>query len=131
MAIQNALPSRPAYRHVPVEDLEFDSNNPRLGGSATGLNQNAIQELLEQIPHYATELVPSFVENEFIAYEPLVVRQKGSKFVVIEGNRRLAAVKHILAHPDEFSQTVRDQFATAEVNVCLHRPFRPNYGLLR
>jgi len=40
----------------------------------------------------ARELVPSFMENGFIPYEPLIVRPAGTQFVVLEGNRRLAAL---------------------------------------
>ena len=41
----------------------------------------------------AFELIPSFVENGYIPYEPLVVRPKGKLFEVIEGNRRVAALR--------------------------------------
>jgi hypothetical protein len=62
------------------------------------------------MPHYARELVPSLVENGFIAYEPLVVKQEGDRYVVIEGNRRLAAVRYILNHPAGFSDEIRNKF---------------------
>jgi hypothetical protein len=97
--------------------LDFDPNNPRFGGAAKGFSQDKIQELLEQNPHYAKELVPSLVENGFIAYEPLVVREKGTRFIVIEGNRRLAAVRHILSSAAEFSDEIRHKFAKIPVLV--------------
>jgi hypothetical protein len=58
-----------------------------------------MQKYLEGPPHYALQLVASIVENGFLPYEPLIVRRQGDKFVVIEGNRRLAAVRSILADP--------------------------------
>ena len=103
-------PSKPKYRRVPVEILKFDPNNPRFGGTAKGLSQPEILNLLEQTPHYAKELVPSLVENGFIDYEPLVVREKDGRLIVIEGNRRLAAVQYILSHPDDFSEEIREKF---------------------
>lgn len=62
--------------------------------------QDRIQKILEGDPHYALRLIESFKENGFIPYEPLVVRQMDGKYVVIEGNRRLAAVRRILSNED-------------------------------
>ena len=42
------------------------------------------------------ELVMSIAASGFFSHEPLVVAQEGGKNVVIEGNRRLAAVKVLL-----------------------------------
>jgi hypothetical protein len=82
---------------VPVEQLCFDPENPRLGGAARRMSPGQIQKYLEGPPHYALDLVGSMVENGFLPYEPLVVRQVADEFVVIEGNRRLATVQSILA----------------------------------
>ena len=53
-------------------------------------------------PHYASELVDSLLENGFIDYEPLVVKRKNGRFAVVEGNRRLAAIREIRAHPERY-----------------------------
>lgn len=106
---------QPKYRRVHVENLKFDPDNPRFGGTAKGLSQDEILSLLEQTPHYAKELVPSLVENGFIDYEPLVVREENGDLIVIEGNRRLAAVRHILSHTDEFSNEIRKKFTKIPV----------------
>ena len=82
--------------------LDFDATNPRLGGDRKKLSQTQIQKILEGEEHLALELVPSLVANGFIPYEPLIVRRAGSRYVVLEGNRRLAAVKHILARKKEY-----------------------------
>jgi DNA-directed RNA polymerase subunit N (RpoN/RPB10) len=92
---------------VGVGKLLFDPGNPRFGGKS-GLStisqiekqQDRIQKVLEGDPHYALRLIESFKENGFIRYEPLVVRQMNGKYVVIEGNRRLAAVRHIISNKD-------------------------------
>jgi len=102
--------TRPIYKPVAVDLLDFDATNPRFGGCTETLSQGQLQQLLEEVPHYARELVPSLVENGFIAYEPLVVKQEGDRYVVIEGNRRLAAVRYILNHPAGFSDEVRNKF---------------------
>jgi len=89
------------FTYAPVGDLRYDPENPRLGGAAKHKNQEQIQKYLEGHPHYALDLVGSIVENGFLPYEPLIVREEDGKFVVIEGNRRLAAVRAILSEPDD------------------------------
>ena len=86
---------------VSPDDLLFDAENPRFGGQLVGKSQPEIQRAILGPPHYASELVDSLLENGFIPYEPLVVRQQGDKYVVVEGNRRLAAVREIRANFDK------------------------------
>lgn len=90
------------FTEIDADMLLFDPGNPRFGGkskryelSEIKQRQNEIQKLLEGDPHFALRLVESFLKNGFIRYEPLVVRRVSDHFVVIEGNRRLAAVRHI------------------------------------
>src|SRR5438105_3901108 len=91
--------------------LEFDPENPRFGGGAKQKSQPEIAELLLAEPHLASQLVDSLVENGFIDYEPVVVRKKtptSDKYVVIEGNRRLAAVKYLRQHFDDYPNRKQD-----------------------
>jgi hypothetical protein len=90
------------YGKVKVDALRFDPENPRLGGGARGKNQEQIQKYLEGEPHYALDLVGSIVENGFLPYEPLIVREERGEYFVIEGNRRLAAVLSILSQPEKY-----------------------------
>jgi len=101
------------FTEVDVDKLLFDPSNPRFGGKAgkhtlteIEASQPNIQDLLEKDPHFALRLVESFSKNGFIRYEPLVVRQVEDKFVVIEGNRRLAAVRHIIANANKFPESL-------------------------
>lgn len=105
------------YQSVPVEALRFDPDNPRLGGQVKGKEQEEIQEYLAGAPHYALSLIGSIVENGFLPYEPLIVRQEGNRFIVIEGNRRLAAVQAIRSDPEKYSQEVRDRLSEIPVLV--------------
>ncbi len=89
--------------YVSPDLLDFDPNNPRIAGQLTGKTQDQIQKEIYGEPHYASELVDSLVENGFIDYEPLVVKRRQDRFLVIEGNRRLAAIKEIRAHPEKYS----------------------------
>lgn len=96
-------PAQVTFDKVSPEQLLFDPNNPRFGGEARTKSQEQILEMLEGEPHLALLLVDSLLENGFIEYEPLVVRRQSENYVVVEGNRRLAAVKHILAHPEKYA----------------------------
>src|SRR5713226_3072720 len=78
-------------KRIALSSLRYDPKNPRvverLGENPT---QGQIEQLLLGSEMKARELVPSFIENGYIPYEPLIVRPQGSAFSVIEGNRRLA-----------------------------------------
>jgi hypothetical protein len=97
MAPDSGAASGVTFSYVQPSVLRFDPTNPRFAAAGTATSQDEIQQLLEREPHYALELVPSFLENGFIDYEPLVVRAVNDHYVVVEGNRRLAAIRHILA----------------------------------
>jgi hypothetical protein len=96
-----------AQLHLPLNEplrldrLRFDLQNPRiferLGPKAT---QDEIQSLLVTGDMKALELVPSFIENGYIPYEPLIVRRVRDYFVVLEGNRRLAALRSMQRSQD-------------------------------
>jgi hypothetical protein len=95
---------RPQFTYVSPDHLRFDPTNPRFGSAGGGKGQDEIQKFLEEPPHYALQIVDSFLANGFIDYEPLVVRRDGDHFIVVEGNRRLAAVRHILKNRAEYVQ---------------------------
>ena len=116
------LPDEAQYKKVDVGTLRFDAENPRLGGAVRGADgegaQERIRKHLEDAPHYALDLVGSIVENGFLPYEPLIVRQDGQHFIVIEGNRRLAAVQSILAAPQgKYSDAVTNRLKDIPVLV--------------
>jgi hypothetical protein len=94
--------AQPTLQYVSPDALEFDPENPRFAGKLTGKTQDEIQKHIFGEPHYASELVDSFLENGYIDYEPLVVKKRKNKFVVVEGNRRFAAIRHIRSHPDQY-----------------------------
>lgn len=80
-----------------VRDLHFDRANPRL--AEYGVSENATDEEILAILWDAMdvrELVQSIAASGFFPHEALVVAKEGGKNIVIEGNRRLAAVKVLL-----------------------------------
>ena len=79
---------------IKVSDLAFDLRNPRLFEYDLGSNPSdadIIKVLWDAMD--VRELVLSIVASGFFYHEPVIVTQENGKNVVIEGNRRLAAVK--------------------------------------
>jgi hypothetical protein len=93
---------RAEFDYLDPSQLRFDPNNPRFGGDLSGKADDEIEEVLIAKPYYAGELIDSFLENGFIDYEPLIVREDNGRFLVLEGNRRLAAVRHILRNRSRY-----------------------------
>ena len=80
-----------------VSDLAFDLENPRLPEfdlTDDATETEVIKVLWEAMD--VREVVMSIAASGFFPHEPLIVAHEGEKNVVIEGNRRLAAVKVLL-----------------------------------
>ena len=80
-----------------VSELSFDFKNPRLVEfdlTANSTEFEVIQVLWEAMD--VRELVLSIAASGFFRHEPLIVALENQRNVVIEGNRRLAAVKVLL-----------------------------------
>ncbi len=87
--------------NIGFQHLMLDPHNPRL---ALEMQHQSDEEVISWMLNNAslTELMASIVENGFFGGEPLVgtVSNDGSgKVIIVEGNRRLAAVK-LLNTPD-------------------------------
>lgn len=83
--------------HIPVGELDFDRQNPRL--AEYGITPNTSDEEIIAVLWDAMdvrELVQSIAASGFFEHEPLIVATEGKKNIVIEGNRRLAAVRVLL-----------------------------------
>jgi hypothetical protein len=79
---------------ISINKLRFDPTNPRIAELAgESPTQAQIRDLLLGPDMQARDLVPSFMENGYLPYEPLIVRPEShGKCVILEGNRRLAAL---------------------------------------
>lgn len=79
--------------NINIQNLRFDHRNPRI--SEFGVTQNTSQQEILQIlwdEMAVNELVYSIVTNGYWNYEPLIVLKNEMNYIVVEGNRRLAAV---------------------------------------
>jgi GH35 family endo-1,4-beta-xylanase len=80
-----------------VKDLHFDYKNPRL--AEYGIEEKTPETEILKILWDAMdvqELVQSIAASGFFPHETLIVAKENGKNIVIEGNRRLAAVKVLL-----------------------------------
>ena len=85
-------------RHAPT-DLYLDPANPRLAdeGLSIGEQEDIVRWLWRN--KSVNELVDSILANGFWEHEELFATEEEGRLVVVEGNRRLVAVK-ILSDPD-------------------------------
>ncbi len=85
---------------LPLKDLLLDGNNPRFGERAgTFKGQEAVLDYI--VTDFGVDnLLPSLAYNGFFEAEPLIVKKDDAgRYVVAEGNRRLASCL-ILANDD-------------------------------
>jgi hypothetical protein len=93
---------------IKVKDLYLDPKNPRLADIPHTSTQASILRVMTKELDLQP-LIDSMYRNGFFWEEPLVVVKEPlpevnnkSVLVVIEGNRRLAALKSIFEHPDSY-----------------------------
>ena len=80
---------------LPVSALAFDAENPRLAGFDVPDDESQLIRVLWEAMD-VQELVLSIAANGYFRHEPVIVAEESGRKVVIEGNRRLAAVKLLL-----------------------------------
>ena len=90
---------------IKLSDLYLDAQNPRRTSSNIDLDQSALIEELYQL-YDISDLLASLCSNGYFSEEPLIAIPRNdedsdtAKYTVVEGNRRLAALKILLI--DEF-----------------------------
>ena len=103
------LPGIEDPKKVPVDCLRLDRRNPRLTGRTDHRSEEAlIAELYRSAE--LDELLQSMSSNGYLDIEPLVVIEgpESGELVVLEGNRRLAAIR-LLCEPDLVSRIRRHE----------------------
>lgn len=115
---RNPAPPTESIRFVTLDQLVLDPENPRL---PTGLEKSE-QKVMEYIAASTAieDLASAIAENDYFPGEPLVVvpGAKG-KFTVVEGNRRLTALR-LLQNPRLIRAASRRLIDIAE--SAKHRP---------
>jgi hypothetical protein len=94
-AVPPEIPSNAKYERIELKKLLLDPDNPRLAelGIPSGASQyELLKALWDEMA--VEEVAMSIAYSGYFEHEPLFVEKKpDGSFVVIEGNRRLAAVK--------------------------------------
>ena len=100
---------------VPVERLRLDRMNPRLIGQAESASDESIIARLYRSAELG-ELLQSISTNGYLDIEPLVVTRdpEGDGLLVLEGNRRLAALR-LLREPDLAQRIV----SSGNINITI------------
>lgn len=109
-----------AENTLQLSQLEFDPDNPRLPSMLQGVTDEVaiIAYLLND--EGLLDLMGSIAENGYAKAEPLLVIPKaGDKYIVVEGNRRLAALK-LLSNPD-LAKTRKQSVANC-AETAKHKP---------
>jgi hypothetical protein len=89
----NAIVPEPE-KHSPL-DLQLDPYNPRLSAEEEGGSPAALlQIILERFK--LEELAQSFIASGYLPFDPLIGRRSGDTVTILEGNRRIAALKLLL-----------------------------------
>jgi hypothetical protein len=88
---------QPSYQGIEVERLLLDTRNPRLPETLVGADRTEVLDYLVA-NGVLEELAQSFIDNGYFRHEPMIATpEAGSdRFVVLEGNRRLATLQILL-----------------------------------
>ncbi|MBI3218526.1 MAG: hypothetical protein HYZ44_03365 [Bacteroidetes bacterium] len=93
---------------IDVQNLLLDPDNFRLPPNMKGLLQpHLLNALIDS--YNVAEIARSISENKFYPHESLIVILENKKYIVLEGNRRLAACK-ALWHPQNLPDKHRKKF---------------------
>ncbi len=110
---------------MPVSKLFFDIRNPRLVEFNEITPQTSEERIIEILWEAmdVRELVLSIAASGYFSHEPLIVSRETGRDIVIEGNRRLAAVKVILnpalisAEIPQVNPTIKDSLRELPVMI--------------
>lgn len=89
-------------RLLSIENLKLDVRNPRFSYQSTNKEMNQTEIVKYLIANHAVyELAKAIAINGYLLNEEPIVCKEGDSYVVLEGNRRVAACK-ILLNPYKF-----------------------------
>jgi ParB-like chromosome segregation protein Spo0J len=95
---QPSVAPRLQVQNLPLQELRLDPRNPRLPEEMQGRPEPVLLRFIAD-SFNTIEVARSIARYGFFASEPLIAIRELGEFVVVEGNRRLVALK-LLADPD-------------------------------
>lgn len=105
------------FKNINIDDLKLDLMNPRLPKSKQGLDEKTVIEYM-MLEAATLELMMAIGQNDYFAGEQLLVvedEEDEGKYVVVEGNRRLTAVK--LLNDPSISTVKKDSIKKAQAEA--------------
>ena len=110
--------------YLSVTNLLLDEKNPRLGGETSGRTQREIIQYLFEHDK-VLDIVRSIATRGYFENEPLLAIFEQDNYLVVEGNRRLAALK-AMKKPElltgRFSEQVENLVSNANIAVVSSVP---------
>lgn len=98
-----------------VSTLLLDPENPRIPPNEEDLSQGEL--LAELIKHdQVYELAKKIVNNGYYTDESLITTPRDGRLIVLEGNRRVAALKSLLS-PDAAPEEYQKKFRALSANI--------------
>jgi hypothetical protein len=109
---QDQLPQAGSLQRIPLAELRFDPQNPRLPEKSR-MDENGVLEWMLRDAEIL-DLMQSIAASGYYAAEPILVTHLPDEagYTVVEGNRRLAALK-LLAEPGRASLRKKNVTAIA------------------
>ena len=86
------MPLKYKTENVKVDDLLLDSLNPRIPEGKRSLSPDALLKFIADT-YNSIAVARSIAKHGYFPSEPLIAIKDKSKYIVVEGNRRLAALK--------------------------------------
>lgn len=106
-------------RKLSVDATRLDKQNPRLPEEMLNESQRSIiRYMIEEFD--ILEIAKSIAKNGFFINEFPIVAKEGSHFVVVEGNRRITALK-LLRNPDLAPPRKKHTYARLAENVDVNQ----------
>src|SRR5687768_513315 len=80
---------------VSIKQLLLDDENPRLPETLRSKNQKALLQWMAN-EYNTVEVARSITQHGYFESEPMIAIKEGTKYRIVEGNRRLTALKLLL-----------------------------------
>lgn len=103
------------YTSILINELYLDPENPRLPERLKNAEE---KDVLNWMLSDATliDLMASIAENNFFNGEPILAVKENNRYIVVEGNRRLAAIK-LLKNPQIATTSPKSVKAVSDIAV--------------
>lgn len=113
----------PQNTKMPLDQLVFDPENPRLPGRLHHADDEQVLDYLLEEGDLADLMISLGTQGYYDAEPLLVTRRKGGSnvYIVVEGNRRLAALK-LLDNPDLATNTRKSNTVKKISNEAEYHP---------